>query len=855
VVDTIAGQAVQPGESLRLSQVTAGQLRAFVPERLWPLLERFPIYSVLAVPLRVRDQRLGVLVLTRGRPEEPYTEADQAFLESLADHAALAIDNARSFEAEQAARRATQLAADRSARLLAVTAALTSPVSARAVAEVLTQQSAAALGASASSLYLLDEGGAWLTMVASVGFPEAVRQAVSRLPLAGSMPAADVFRDQQPQWLRSNDELVEHYPHLAAARGVTRNEAVAILPLSSPDLALGILSVSFAQVHEFSAEERDFLRTLAGLGTHALERARLYDAEQQAHAEARSAQARLAFLAATSAALTESLNDQATLQTLARQMVPYLADWCLVDLLGSGGELQQVAVAHVQPEREALIRQLRHVYPPTTEATHPIYRVIDTKQSLLAPVITREELAARAVNAEHLGWLQTLDICSHIVVPLVAREQALGALSLVRTSASPAYTPVDLALAEEVARRAAQAIDNARLYADAQSLNAFLEDRVRERTRDLATALDSARQANQDLAREVAVRARAEQRFRHLLENAPDATVIVNAAGRIVLANSQVERLFGYRPEALLGQPVEKLVPERFWERHRAHRLGYVEQPRSRPMGAGLELYGRRQDGTEFPIEVSLGPLQADEGLLITCVLRDITRRKQIADELRASHEQLQALMTRVQTVREEERANLAREVHDELGQQLSGLKMDVAWLRKRLAPEQTELLEKLASTSQLLDQTIKTVRQIATELRPGLLDDFGLLAAIDWQLREFGERSGLATTFEAALEELPLPPETATAVYRVFQESLTNIARHAHASLVTVSAQTHGDDFLLEIRDDGQGFDPDAAGRPRSLGLAGMHERVQAFHGRLEIDSQPGQGTAIRVFVPSKGA
>jgi PAS domain S-box-containing protein len=310
--------------------------------------------------------------------------------------------------------------------------------------------------------------------------------------------------------------------------------------------------------------------------------------------------------------------------------------------------------------------------------------------------------------------------------------------------------------------------------------------------------------------------------------------------------------LFGYEAEALLGQPVERLIPERFRARHEAYRTRFVAEPQPRPMGADLQLYGRRADGTEFPIEVSLGPLQADEGLLISCAIRDITPRKRTADELRASHEQLQALMRRVQAVREEERASLAREVHDELGQQLSGLKMDVAWLRKRLLPDQVEPADRLESMSRLLDTTIKTVRHIATELRPGLLDDFGLLAAMEWQLEEFGQRAGLTTQLKSNVPDLQLPLDTATAVFRVFQESLTNIARHAEATTVVVTVEVRESVLVLEIQDNGCGFDLDTVGQKRSLGLAGMRERVQAFAGALTIHSLPGQGTTVQVQIPS---
>jgi PAS domain S-box-containing protein len=845
-----AGQPLDVTQVLLLPVVEPGQLEGLTPPRLWPLLQRFPIFSLAAVPLPISGRVIGALVVSRLYPGEPYSEVDKAFLQDLADHAALAIDNARLYEHEQAARQAAELAARHTARLQAVTAALSQALTPSQVADVILHQGLNLLDASAAALLRVSDDGQSLIRMTTVGYPAQVSQQFERYPITSPVPAADAARSGEGIWIESADAFQARYPQLAPAIAATGYEAAAAVPLRYEDRTLGVLALSFSRAMAFDDDIQGFILALAGQCAQALERARLFIAEQEAYHQAEASRERLEFLAEAGAALAASLDYTATLQTVAQQLVPYLADWCVVDLLDDGS-LHQVAVAHVDPGKEALVRRLRSRYPPDLNELHPILQVIHTARPVVAPVITPADQAARAVDEQHLDLLLQLDIRAHVVVPIIARGRCLGAISLVRSAGSRPYEPADVALAEEVARRAGLAIDNARLFGQAQSLNALLEQRVEERTQALAVALEQARVANAELEREVLRRRQTEERFRRLLETAPDATVIVDETGRIILANSQTERMFGYPAAELLGQPVERLIPQQFLEAHQQHRADFAHRPHRREMGIGMQLYGRRRDGQEFPVEISLGPLESEEGMLISCAIRDVTRRKQAEDELRASHAQLQDLMSHMQSVREEERARIAREVHDELGQQLSGLKMDVTWIERRLGPEQSQLLEKMHSMVGLIDEAIKTVRHIATELRPGLLDDFGLVAALEWQLQEFANRSGIAARFRSDLPELPLQPESATAVFRVFQEGLTNVARHAQATQVEVRLTQRAPYVLLQIEDNGRGISAEALSSRKSLGLIGMHERVRLFAGELSIEGSPGQGTTLTIKIP----
>jgi PAS domain S-box-containing protein len=349
----------------------------------------------------------------------------------------------------------------------------------------------------------------------------------------------------------------------------------------------------------------------------------------------------------------------------------------------------------------------------------------------------------------------------------------------------------------------------------------------------------------------------AQARLGAIVDSAMDAVITVDEAQNVVLFNGAAEQLFRVPRQAALGTPLDRFIPQRFRGAHHGHieafgRTGVT----SRRMGDVTTLWAVRPDsGEEFPIEASIS--QAAEGgrRYFTVILRDITLRKQAEDALRASQRELRELSARVLEAREEEKAHIARELHDELGQLLTALKMDLAWLNERL-PAAGELGAKAAEMGSLLDRTVSATRRISADLRPLMLDDLGLADAAAWLVEDFAKRSGIACRMDlSGADELEDPSKAvATAVYRAIQESLTNIARHSGAKSAWVALAVREGWIHVEIEDDGRGIAPEDFAKVRSLGLKGMRERIAYLGGSLEIARAPRGGTRLRVLVPVRG-
>ncbi len=270
-------------------------------------------------------------------------------------------------------------------------------------------------------------------------------------------------------------------------------------------------------------------------------------------------------------------------------------------------------------------------------------------------------------------------------------------------------------------------------------------------------------------------------------------------------------------------------------------------------MGEEVAIETLKNGATDYVLKTRLARLVP----AVHRALREAQERndRRLAEvQLRESHQQLRALSVYLQHVREEERTRIAREVHDELGQALTGCKLDVSWIAHHLPRNQKELLQKAETLSANIDSTIQTVRRISTELRPGILDYLGLAAALEWQAQEFQSRTGIRCHVSTHLRGAPLDPELTTTFFRIFQETLTNVIRHAEATDVDVELKEDAARIILEVKDNGRGISREEISNPRSMGLLGMRERAALLGGNFKIQPlRGGKGTTACVAIPRR--
>jgi PAS domain S-box-containing protein len=343
---------------------------------------------------------------------------------------------------------------------------------------------------------------------------------------------------------------------------------------------------------------------------------------------------------------------------------------------------------------------------------------------------------------------------------------------------------------------------------------------------------------------------RNESTIRALLESATQSIIAVNSDEKIVLANGNMEKMFGYTRDELLGQPLQILVPENARGRHVEHHTAYFANMQSRPMGKGLDLEGRRKDGTTFPLEVGLSAIETAAGKLAVAFVADITQRKGLEQAAQAHAQEVRALAASLLTAQEEERRRVSRELHDQICQQLASLAIDIGGLAADPLPEGAQ--SRLKALQARVVKASEETRHIAYELHPSILDDLGLVASLRNLCREFSERAGdIELRFTEVALPASVPREVASCLYRVAQESLQNIAKHANAKQVSVALTSEKGSVALSIADDGAGFDQEAVKGRGGLGLIGMEERARLVNGKLSIAARPGHGTRIALEVP----
>ena len=341
---------------------------------------------------------------------------------------------------------------------------------------------------------------------------------------------------------------------------------------------------------------------------------------------------------------------------------------------------------------------------------------------------------------------------------------------------------------------------------------------------------------------------RSEERFFKVFQASPVAIILRTLAeGRVIDVNARYTELVGFRREELIGRTVYELG---LWaDRNEGERV--LDRLRHEGTLHNVEGRFRHKSGETRDVLIWGELTEIDGETVVIGMIIDITQRKRMENELMRSREQLRSLSARLQQIREEERIRIARELHDELGGFLTVLKLDLSSLGKEPSTDSPSFRQKLDSMSTTIVAAIGSVRRICSDLRPSVLDHIGLTAAIEWQIEEWQAKTGVRCSMSASIDDESLDPGRATATFRVLQEALTNVARHAEATAVRVRLWTQDRRLRLEVRDNGRGIAEATIMDATSLGLLGMKERVFSFGGTVDVHGAPGEGTAVDVSIP----
>jgi PAS domain S-box-containing protein len=345
-------------------------------------------------------------------------------------------------------------------------------------------------------------------------------------------------------------------------------------------------------------------------------------------------------------------------------------------------------------------------------------------------------------------------------------------------------------------------------------------------------------------------RRRADSRLRQVVETAPTGMLMVGRDGTIALVNAQVEKLFGYGRGELLGRPVELLVPDRARSRHAAVRKRFFAAPTTRLMGLERDLFGRRKDGSEFPVEIGLSPLRTAQGQFVLASVIDLTDRRRAEDGVRESQRELKLLTGRLLEAQEVERRRVARELHDDVSQSLALLSVEMELLAAAPPRSAADTADRARALAVRVKEISTSVHDLSHQLHPSKLEHLGLVTAVRALCKELGQHHGLEVKF--TYYDLPavIPEGTALCLYRVVQEGLRNVVKHGRTRHAAVELCGAAGAIRLRVSDDGVGFDSSVING--GLGLMSMRERLHLVGGEIAIDARPSGGTRIDVRVPA---
>jgi PAS domain S-box-containing protein len=333
----------------------------------------------------------------------------------------------------------------------------------------------------------------------------------------------------------------------------------------------------------------------------------------------------------------------------------------------------------------------------------------------------------------------------------------------------------------------------------------------------------------------------------NILDAFPFYVMLVDEEHHILQVNNVVRSALGIDPQAIVG----KYCPSAVHGLDKPIDNCPLEEAARTDQAVEREIFDpaskRWIRSCIYPIKGST----ADGKRIFFHMITDISDRKQAEENLRISQDQLRELALHLESVREEERTSLAREIHDELGQLLTGLKMDASWMTKKIPQSEASLVEKTRAMGDMIDEAIETVKRVSAQLRPAVLDYLGLAAAIEWQTKELEKHSEISFEFKSNPRDIVLDRERSTAIFRICQEALTNVVRHASATRVKVALKEEHNRIVLKIKDNGKGIDEGHISDLKSFGLLSMKERARHWGGQVEIRGTPGKGTMVLLSIP----
>ncbi len=568
--------------------------------------------------------------------------------------------------------------------------------------------------------------------------------------------------------------------------------------------------------------------------------------------------------------LADTDADEGKLAELANLFIPVMADWCCIHLSSGDNVLERAAVIPAEVLQSQAVYEWMQNDLPNDEADG-LPAVLHTGKSQLVTEINPVRRGAAA------------GINSYLIVPIASAQHMLGTITLMFTESGRHYDRRTLDFAENLAIHVGAVLEKARLSRENRHLNAELEQKVGDRAPELQGTLVQLKQTEeiiQTLFR-LSNKLNATMDVEVILDTlAQEAIQMVNGesgfAGLRTAEGMTVHRYFmdgkaiafeytWALGEGIPGWVLKYKVPygtsDAENDPHMTHDLAINANVHSIICTPILDTVG--EVIAFFDIRNKLGEESFtinDQELLLTlapvasiAIQNALAYQQRLATvtELRESSRQLQELAVSLETAREEERLQIARELHDELGQSLTALKLDMAWLSDQLGQKDETLAQKAKDITSQMNTLIKTVRRIATELRPGMLDDLGLAASLEWQAQDFEKRSGIKCQLQLPASDIDIGRDQSLAIFRIFQEALTNISRYAHAQHVEVRFEKSGDQLILEMADDGQGINKDEIEGPHSLGLIGMRERARYLGGTFEIKGEPNKGTQLKVTLP----